>query len=363
MLTPLDDYLCHQTPYPIDTVFTSDRNFYDRYYFNCHDIDGNVFLVLGMGLYPNIGVIDAFATCSYKGYQYNVRASRELNFDRLNTTVGPISVQVLEGLRRLRMSCEKNDWGLDFDLTFEGTTFPTEEPHFFRRANSRAVMDYTRLTQVGRWSGELSVAGDRFTVEPSTWWGGRDRSWGVRPVGGPEPPSAPARDGLASFHWQWAVFQFEDEAIYYTTTEDHTGTPWHCTVARAKTFPSQEHRRLALVKHDIRLLPGTRTFHGATITVRDGDQDIAIECEPLNTLYMAGAGYGGAWRHGMYHGPLAVEGDRWDLSDPNTLAMIKGQNETVCNYRMGDKLGHGIFELLVIGPYQPWGLTSLFDVP
>jgi hypothetical protein len=67
MLTPLDDYLVHQTPETVDRVVTSDRNFYDRYYFNAHTLDGNAFLVVAMGLYPNIGVIDAFATIVIDG--------------------------------------------------------------------------------------------------------------------------------------------------------------------------------------------------------------------------------------------------------------------------------------------------------
>src|SRR5580765_318493 len=104
MLTPLDDYLGHQTPETVDHVATSDRNFYDRYYFNAHTLDGDVFLVVAMGLYPNIGVIDAFATCVVRGKtQHIVRASRELGSDRMDTTVGPIGVEVIEGLRKFRV--------------------------------------------------------------------------------------------------------------------------------------------------------------------------------------------------------------------------------------------------------------------
>ena len=77
MLTPLDDYLVHQTPDTVDHVATSDRNFYDRYYFNCHDLTGDTFLVVAMGAYPNLGVIDAFATAVQRNErQFVVRASR-----------------------------------------------------------------------------------------------------------------------------------------------------------------------------------------------------------------------------------------------------------------------------------------------
>ena len=79
MLTPMDDYLIHQTTDTIDRVATSDRNFYDRYYFNCHDLTGEVFLVVGMAVYPNRGIIDAFATAVRRNErQFAVAASREL---------------------------------------------------------------------------------------------------------------------------------------------------------------------------------------------------------------------------------------------------------------------------------------------
>ena len=141
----------HQTSETVDRVATSDRNFYDRYYFNAHTIDGSAFLVVAMGLYPNIGVIDAFATIVLDDKtQHIVRASRALGSDRMNTKVGPIGVEVIEGLRRMRVYAEPNEHGLEFDLAFTGVTFPYQEPHFFRRAGNCVVMDYMRLTQCGR---------------------------------------------------------------------------------------------------------------------------------------------------------------------------------------------------------------------
>src|SRR5437870_1069908 len=129
MLTPLDDYLVHQTPHTVDQVFTSDRNFYDRYYFGAHTLDGDAFLIVALELYPNIGVIDAFATAVIDGRtQYIVRASRELGSDRMNTTVGPIGVEILEPLRGARVFAQANNGALAFDMRFEGVTFPFQEP-------------------------------------------------------------------------------------------------------------------------------------------------------------------------------------------------------------------------------------------
>ena len=103
----------HQTPETVDRVYTSDRNFYDRYYFGAHTLEGDAYLMVAMGLYPNIGVIDAFATAVIDGKtQYIVRASRELGSDRMNTKVGPIGVEIVEPLRKTRVYTEPNEHGL-----------------------------------------------------------------------------------------------------------------------------------------------------------------------------------------------------------------------------------------------------------
>lgn len=365
MLTRFDDYLTHQTPEPFAQVATSDRNFYDRYYFGCHDLTGDTFLVVAMGAYPNVGVMDAFATAvQRRDTQYVVRASRELASDRSKSVVGPIGVEVLEGLRRLRVWCEPNDHGLSFDLTFEGVVAPFQEPHFYRRSGDRLVMDYTRLTQTGRWSGTLTIGDETHQVAPDGWWGARDHSWGVRPVGDREPASAPAPDSARGFYWNWSPMQFEDGSLMYTVSENHDGSRWHEAVARLHGDADPE--PLRVVRHDFKLKSGTRLFNGGSVTLADAQGvESTVEFEPLTQLHMAGAGYsymGDLWRHGQYHGPLAVEGDVWDISDAGFLRGIAGQNEAVCRVTEGGRSGYGIFELIVLGLYEPYGFDSLTAV-
>ena len=61
MLSSMDDYPLHQIAEVIRHVGTSDRNFYDRYYFNLHASSDELFLAMGLGQYPNLAVQDAFA--------------------------------------------------------------------------------------------------------------------------------------------------------------------------------------------------------------------------------------------------------------------------------------------------------------
>ena len=60
MLGPMDEFPVHQVPQPIAWPGSVDRNFYDRSYFNAHDRTGDIFLITGIGYYPNLGVKDAF---------------------------------------------------------------------------------------------------------------------------------------------------------------------------------------------------------------------------------------------------------------------------------------------------------------
>ena len=187
-LGPFDEYLAHQTSDTFDHVATSDRNFYDRYYFNMHASSEELFVITGLGQYPNLGVTDAFITVSIGTEQHTVRASRELGTDRMDTSVGPLSVEVIEGLQRLRVRCDDNEWGISADLVFTGAVAALEEPRTFSRRYGRVIQDVSRYAQVGTWEGTITAAGRTFDVTPDRWKGARDRSWGVRPVGEPEHP-------------------------------------------------------------------------------------------------------------------------------------------------------------------------------
>ena len=162
-LSPLDDYPVHQIPEVMRHVGTSDRNFYDRYYFNAFPLTGDTMLIVGLGQYPNLGVTDAFALLRHGAQHRVVRASRELGADRMNTQVGPFGIEVLEGLKRLRVVLRPNEFGLSFDLTWDGT---------IRRRSSRSTSSARRSGWCSTPSGWRSPGGGR---GPSPWTARRSR--------------------------------------------------------------------------------------------------------------------------------------------------------------------------------------------
>jgi hypothetical protein len=365
-LGPLDEFLAHQTSDTFDHVATSDRNFYDRYYFNMHSSSDELFVITGLGQYPNLGVTDAFITVSIGQEQHTVRASRELGSDRLDTSVGPLSVEVLEGLQRLRVRCDDNEWGISADLEFNGTVAALEEPRTFTRRYERVIMDVTRYAQVGTWEGTLTAAGRTFEVTPDKWKGARDRSWGVRPVGEPEHPGIRARQQQEGygFRHDWLPMQFDDHMLKIQIDQDEDGhrhveesaRVWNIGLDR----PIEELGRPDVV---VDYIPGTREMRGATVTTTDPDgKPIVVRNTPLRTLYLAaGSGYvnDGQWGHGVYQGPMKVEGIVHDLSDPEVRRRFAILNETLCRFELDTgEVGYGMHENMLIGVYKPTGFMT-----
>jgi hypothetical protein len=365
-LSPFDEFLAHQTPDTFDHVFTSDRNFYDRYYFNMHASSDELFVITGLGQYPNLGVTDAFISVSIGHEQHTVRASRELGSDRMDTGVGPLRVEVIEGLQELRITCDENEWGISADLTFTGVVEALEEPHTFTRQYGRVIQDVTRYAQVGVWSGTLSAAGRSFDVTPDRWKGVRDRSWGVRPVGEREAPGIRARqqqDGYG-FRHDWIPMQFDDHMLKVQIDQDSEGhrhldecmRVWNRDLDR----PIEQ---LGRPEVEIEYLSGTREIREAKVRTTDPDgAPVVVTNTPLRTLYLAaGSGYvpDEHWGHGFYQGPVVVEGVVHDLRDPEARRRYAVLNETLCRFETdaGD-VGYGMHENMLIGVYRPGGFLT-----
>jgi hypothetical protein len=364
-LSPLDDYPVHQAPLPIRHVATSDRNFYDRYYFNCHAGTDELMLIIGLGQYPNLGVTDAFAVARHDDTHRVVRASRELGTDRMDTSVGPFRIEVLEGLRRLRVVLEPNEHGLEFDLTWAGVIPAQAEPRHFIRQQERVTFDSFRLAQTGRWTGHVRSGDREFTITPDQWQGSRDRSWGVRPVGESEPPGIQARNP-AQFYWMYAPMQFEEFSILAIVQEDAAGT--RILEEAVRVWPEDSGRapqQLGRPEYVPHYRPGTREVDTATISFRPPDgEPLTVTVRPVRPVsLMVGTGYGlePDWKHGMYQGPdLVVQGVTYDLTRPEDSARMWGMIDSAAVFEAAENgttiTGAGLFEYWPFGAHAPTGL-------
>ena len=366
MLSPLDDYPIHQIAEPVRRVGTSDRNFYDRYYFNMHGCGDELFLVAGMGQYPNLSVQDAFVLVVKDGIHRVVRGSRVLGSDRMDLSVGPIRIEVIEGLKRLRLAVEPNPHGVAADLTWNGAVPAHLEPPHRHRQFERLIFDTQRLWQTGCWEGWLEVAGERVEIGPDRWWGTRDRSWGVRPVGEPEPPGVRASDPNHGMFWSYAPMQFADHSIMYICQESPTGERVLEEAVRVWVDPEREPEPLGRPEFDFELAPGTREVRRATLHLREPDgSPLDVEVEPLMKCHVtSGTGYGfdADWRHGMYQGKLVVQGVELDYADPEDQKRLMAFIDTVARFRAKDQVGYGLFEYFIFGPNRRFGFQGFEDV-
>ena len=360
MLTKGDDFPLHQTSEPIAFAGT-DRNFYDRYFFNGYSPDGSVFFAAAMGFYPQLGIVDAAFCVVIDGVQHNLRASRRSGGERLDLSVGPISISIDEPLEVVTLTIASNDGPLAAELTFTGRHFPIEEPRFIRRNGTRLFMDYTRMTQNGRWSGWLSVDGQRVEVGDDCA-GTRDRSWGVRPVGASEP-QPPPEGNFNQFFWLWTPCNFADRSLFLHSNDDGAGNPWNRRAVIVGDGGSEHHFDAATF--DIAWDSGTRRIARMGAVLGAGR---TLTLTPTGPVFaMSGLGYTHpVWSHGLDHGPdLTVAHDSMAAGERgwgNPLAMHI-QALVTAELVDGDTThrGVGVLEQLFVGPHIPTGLSGLMD--
>ena len=362
MLSKADDYPVHQLPEPIATAGT-DRNFYDRYFFNGYSADGRVFFAAALGVYPHLNVMDASFSLITDGMQRNLRASRLLNMERMDTQVGPIAIEVIEPLKKLRLRVSANEHGIEADLVFTGRAPAVEEPRFTYRQGPRTMMDYTRLTQNGSYEGFVSVKGRR--IEARGYLGTRDRSWGVRPIGLGDPqPAAPPRP--PQFYWLWAPLNFADRFMLYHNNAEASGIPWN-TASVLGALGDAEPVHMARCGSEIVYKSGTRHAKSAIIeTIAPDGGAWRAELTPRFNFYMSGIGYmHPEWGHGHYKGENALGYDTYDLASVNENDPRFWHVQAFCTARLigpeTERVGAGVLEQLVIGPYAPSGFKELAD--
>ena len=358
-----DDYPIHQTPEPVAYAGT-DRNFYDRYFFNGYAAgsDDTSFFAVAFGVYPHLNIADAAFVVVRNGVETALHASRCLNMERMDFVVGPIRIEVIEPLVKLRVIVNAPDRGIAADIVFTGRGAPIEEPRFVRRIGPRTVMDYTRLTQNGRYQGWIELDGKRQSVDGFV--GTRDRSWGIRSIG-VRDPQAMAPPVSPQFFWLWAPTNFEKASLFFHSNDDSAGTPWNRRAVWA--VDGEPLREIENVKASVDWKAGTRHAAAATVTLGEGASRLEATFKPVFNFFMLGLGYGHPkWAHGLNHGELAIEREDIVLKDVDVRLPHHLHIQALCDVTCRDAggsvhQGRGVLEQLVLGPHAPSGFKSTLD--
>ncbi len=349
MLIDQDDYPLHQTPQPLAHVMNGHPNAYDRFWFNGYN-EGNFFAV-ALGLYPNRGVIDAAFSISNGETQRSVFAG-----DRLHerpTAVGPIEIEIIEPMRRNRIVVNAPEQGVRADVEFVRRTAPVEEPRQIMADGERVFMDVTRATQMGTWHGWIETPDGRIDVDG--FMGTKDRSWGIRPVGEALPGAPSSRAPQLCFHW--AQINWDDGALHYMSFDNEAG---RALVRSAHRVPLDGDGASTSCAAQLSISPrgGTRQASHATLLM--GDDRTALT--PLFTFHMRGAGYSHPrFAHGRWHDGAFVEGEVLNVASLDPLEYSNIHVQQLVRAERDGAVGLGVLESLIIGPYEPMGLTSLLD--
>ncbi len=376
MLSKFDDYPIHQTPEPVAHPGTSDKDFYERYWFNGYAKGGDFFFGIGTARYPHLGVQDCAVSVVHEGRQYAFHASAVASDEPTDMQIGPFNLEILEPMRKCRITVAENDTGFSCDLHFEGRTSCVEEPRHHLGRGPRKIMDTTRFTQFGRWWGWIEFDGQRVELSGDDTWGTKDRSWGVRPLIGGDRRGAPAKGGLGGIFFLWAPLHFDDFCLHYQLFDDKFGRPLFQVGAKLPVYlspydlPGVEDEAVEPMRnleHNLSFKsanarPGNRMITGATLTMTSvlDDTRHEVTVEPLFTFLMKGLGYSDPkWVHGQYHGDFAMELQSWDMATVDESAYENQHVQHLVRARYGDHVGLGVLEQNLIGPYLKYGLEGL----
>jgi hypothetical protein len=371
MLNKLDDFPIHQTPEPIAHPATSDRNVYDRTWFNGYAPDGSYYFGIGMAIYPHRGILDcAFSVVRPGGLQHCFYGSRRAPVERTEMEVGPFRIEVIEPMRRTRVVLEENDSGITCDLIFSARTASIQEARQTLWSGARRVMDATRFDQFGRWSGVIRYPEGEIIVDEAICRGTKDRSWGVRSVGerdvGGIPPSLP------NFFFLWAPLIWDDHISHAIFFDGQQGNalvregivaPLYASEADIPGVEDGRDQRMATARHRVVYVPGTRLAQSAEIDLVDHDGIVrTIALEPMLKFQMKGLGYSHpVWGQGMWKGELETGHEAFD---PMTLDPLAPENlhvQQIVRATDGTRTGVGVLEQVCIGLYAPAGFEAFLD--
>lgn len=342
-LSAIDDYMIHNYPEPQRVMYTSDPRAYERYWFAIHDKAGDLMVVQGGGVYPNLNTTEAYAIVNYRGQHTTVRAFRLLGHDRTDMRIGPINAQVIEGLRTWRITLDENQWGISYDLTWHDTKRAVFHKMPASYHNGRLMNETAGFETFGYPEGWVKVNGQRFELSHDQYNGSRDRHWGIRNmVGGPKHwVETPAH----GFGGQWV--EFKDFGIWGNRILFNLGDPRPGAMRII-----QQHRAL-------KFHPESKVFIAGRVSnlLEDG-RELVMEYERLGSqcAYLRCGMYGGRqggtpdkdiWQ-GMYVADFHVEGETYDVTDPKVQAKLAGLDDHHCRVTCDGETVVGIFE-----PYDP----------
>jgi hypothetical protein len=305
-------------------------DFFDRFVVNVHPTDATApSILVGCGLHPVRGTVDGFAILVTPTEQRNARIYTELSATDWSSC-GALAWEVLEPNWTWRLTLGENPTGMAFDLTWRART-----PYWWGTVDvdnpAGGTTSFDHLFQSGYADGTVTIDGETTAVE--RWYSQRDRSRGVRTMGGGQ--------GLHI----WYQANFPDRSVGFLLVERRDGTRIMLEGAVMHTAESGGHLDDIIdVRHDL-------VFDDA-LDLRSGQVDVTTASGAVYRIgtdatagggYMAGGGYGG--HHGAAKGVGHVEGEVYPLDGSVTQRTLDSSlTDRLATFDWEGIPGSGIFE-------------------
>lgn len=345
-LSGWDEYPIHQTVAPVRYVATTDPRAFERYWFTATAKDGSLFMITGIGFYPNLGVVDGYCLVVHEGRQTVVRAHRKLTADRADLCVGPINFDPVAPFKQWNLGLQDNEHGFAFDLKF----FDSKRPRFSKMdaarfpgapENIHLLHDWGGYEGFGSVEGEIRLGGKTITLTRDRYVGSRDHHWGIRDGVGGMSLSQPKK----GFSHCAQFVEFKDWGI------------WGPQVLLNPDNSASMPRFVETLKYELDFDPQTRQFREAIATNRLDNGEIRVvhyQAIPHMTGYLRCGGYAGPdgrgtpdsnYLHGKGIGD-AFTGHVYDVTDVATQIDLAGFEDHLCFVTCGDETTVGVFECM-----------------
>lgn len=375
-LIGLDELLNHQIVDTFSSTATADLGWTEKIWTALVRKDGSLSIDFGLGRYHNRGVMDGWAAVARGVEQWTVRASRELRDDPTETSVGPLTYEIIEPLHRVRYALAKTDaQPIAFDVTFTSEMPPFFEDRHKQREKDgfRIGSDVVRYHQIGVPSGWVEIDGERIEINPEEWTEYRDHSWGQRlDVGAHNADVRPSSDfgdvkfGEGEFVLIWSPFMLTapngEKHAYHFYFMSKQGRIFYSSGYR--NYPDGRQEKVARVRPELTYDDKTRRLLGGKVhfdMLQGGSHTVEVEVAGPTAVHLGPGRYLGfdGRKHGSWKGKLEVEGEKFDDTlDVTTLKRIRQLRDCPILVREGDATGHGIMETIIHGAHPDIGLTA-----
>jgi len=343
-MSGIDEYLIHNTSLPQRMMSTSDPCAYERIWFTAQDKTGDLFIVCGLGFYPNLDTADGYAIVNYRGKMTYVRYHRRLGLDRTNMRFGPIDWQIVAPFKTWKLTLGENPYGIRYELYWHDTKravfsggssgLSLGAAGGFPAGKIPSIREGVGYETFGVVEGWAEIDGKRHRLSTSRFNGSRDHHWGSKEgVGG-----IGERFFRAEHCGQWV--EFKDWSIWGSKNLRPIGHE----LPGAGRFTTTNKR----LKFDA----NTNEFREGFITNVDekgNTKELHFRRLGFQTAYLRCGGYGHSTPddggcHGSYPGEDKLFGGHFDLSKAAVRKKLGSIVDHHCEVSCETETTFGIFE-------------------